>query len=678
MAGRSLSAEAALGSVLADGERSDDSEDCLMSSDEEFELDLALGGEEVAADDDDDEQISPQLSDEPSAEENFSGEMSDGDDSDDSDYDAREREPRRPVARLPRAAAPARRARGRTVTVRGRGRGRGGGGRRGRGGSGRGAPAGAGPLPENITESHSWDTQDTQPEIPAFTPHREPGAHFPDNFQPTRELDFFQLYFSMEMIGAIVNFTNTYATMKIADYNSYQSEDGSWNYCTEQEMLKLIALIIYQGIVKLPRLKMYWSTASLLHGTWARAMIPTYLRFKALLAFLHVVDPDSENPDDKLRKVRFLNDHMVERCKALFQPGQKIAVDERMVKSKARFGFKQYIQNKPTKFGFKVFALCDSALHYLYNFKVYTGRSQANQVERGLAHNVVLELVSPLFGQGYQLFTDNFYTSHKLFTELRDQHGTVAAGTCQVNRKGFPDVLRNAKAYQHRAKRGDMRYVRSSDVLSLQWMDKRCVTVLSTMHDANASIQVNRKVKQGGEVLNVVVQKPKVIDDYNFAMGGVDQFDQYISTYQVLRKTRKYWKTLYFDSIDVAIVNAHVLFKLWVAQNPGQISVAADYDQLDFRLALIRQLASIDDATPVPLLVRKGRPAAANPAQLPPGPHLPVHLDKRRECWHCKEPGKDARKSVFACSVCTTRKGQPKPFCITPERNCFLDFHSHQ
>ena len=49
----------------------------------------------------------------------------------------------------------------------------------------------------------------------------------------------------------------------------------------------------------------FWQT-SLFDGIYAHAMIPTYLRFAALLSFLKVVDPASEDPNDRLRKVRFL------------------------------------------------------------------------------------------------------------------------------------------------------------------------------------------------------------------------------------------------------------------------------------------------------------------------------------------------------------------------------------
>lgn len=57
-------------------------------------------------------------------------------------------------------------------------------------------------------------------------------------------------------------------------------------------------------------------------------------RFEALMAVLHVVDPSTEDENDKLRKVSSFIEHFKNECKALYQPFQRVAVDERMVKSK--------------------------------------------------------------------------------------------------------------------------------------------------------------------------------------------------------------------------------------------------------------------------------------------------------------------------------------------------------
>lgn len=63
-------------------------------------------------------------------------------------------------------------------------------------------------------------------------------------------------------------------------------------------------------------------------------------------------------------------------CKELFTPGKCVSIDECMVKSKGRFFFKQYIINKPTKQGFKLWVLADSATGNNGDMVVYTGKSR--------------------------------------------------------------------------------------------------------------------------------------------------------------------------------------------------------------------------------------------------------------------------------------------------------------
>jgi hypothetical protein len=65
-------------------------------------------------------------------------------------------------------------------------------------------------------------------------------------------------------------------------------------------------------------------------------------RFEAINTFFHIAttEEESANPLDPLKKVRRFHDHVKEKCLELYQPLKQLAVDERMVKSKARTHFK--------------------------------------------------------------------------------------------------------------------------------------------------------------------------------------------------------------------------------------------------------------------------------------------------------------------------------------------------
>lgn len=130
----------------------------------------------------------------------------------------------------------------------------------------------------------------------------------------------------------------------------------------------------------------------IMHGLWARSIMSRD-RFKALMGMLHVVDPSTEDETDKLCKVSSLLEVFKDKCQSLYQPFQHVSVDERMVKSKHWSGIRQYIKDKPTKWGIKLWVLADSANGYTCDFDVYTGRRNADKapsVSR-LGYDVVMK-----------------------------------------------------------------------------------------------------------------------------------------------------------------------------------------------------------------------------------------------------------------------------------------------
>jgi hypothetical protein len=62
--------------------------------------------------------------------------------------------------------------------------------------------------------------------------------------------------------------------------------------------------------------------------------------------------------DDKLTRVQALIDHVRRASQDIFQPYEKITVDERMIRSKHKFsGIRQFMKDKPVKFGIKLCVL---------------------------------------------------------------------------------------------------------------------------------------------------------------------------------------------------------------------------------------------------------------------------------------------------------------------------------
>ena len=79
------------------------------------------------------------------------------------------------------------------------------------------------------------------------------------------------------MVRNICDHTNSYAIEHISDgtHRYYAQSDGSWKETTPDEINRLIALLIYFGLVKVhTNIDRYWSIKSLYHGLWAWAIKP--------------------------------------------------------------------------------------------------------------------------------------------------------------------------------------------------------------------------------------------------------------------------------------------------------------------------------------------------------------------------------------------------------------------
>ena len=116
-------------------------------------------------------------------------------------------------------------------------------------------------------------------------------------------------------------------------------------------------------------------------------------------------------------------------------------VDEAMIPYKGRLRFKQYMKDKPTKWGIKAFVLSDArngyVYLYVYRVQIYTGKNTVVQDCTGLSSRVVLDLLEGFDNAGVQVYMDRFYSSPNLLYTL-GKKGIGCCGTVMSNRKHFP------------------------------------------------------------------------------------------------------------------------------------------------------------------------------------------------------------------------------------------------
>ena len=179
---------------------------------------------------------------------------------------------------------------------------------------------------------------------------------------------------------------------------------------------------------------MYWESSVDVRNV-AVASLMSRNRFDEIMQNLHLADNSCLDNSDKFAKVRTLLGKLNDRCLQLYLPEQIVSVDESMVPYFGRHGCKQYMKNKPVKFGYK-FWVAASPLGYAIQFYPYMGKDENYDSTVGLVGSVVAKLAeSPpqQDGSNYHIIMDNFFTSPNLLRYLKTK-GIAATGTVKVNR----------------------------------------------------------------------------------------------------------------------------------------------------------------------------------------------------------------------------------------------------
>ena len=217
----------------------------------------------------------------------------------------------------------------------------------------------------------------------------------------------------------LVEETNRFAALRVLT-----AAARPWTDTTVPELKAFIGVLIIMGIVRLPRLELYWSQKYPEINTPGISKVMTQKRFEQLFRFFHLADNSNQIPfgqpgHDKLYKVRRLLDLVSPHFEEEYTIHQECTIDEAMIPFKGRIGFKQYMKDKPTKWGIKVFVLADARNGYIRRIQVYTGKGvDCGNSSIGLCTRVVLELMAGLEYSGLILYTDNFYTSPTLYKHL--------------------------------------------------------------------------------------------------------------------------------------------------------------------------------------------------------------------------------------------------------------------
>jgi len=479
-------------------------------------------------------------------------------------------------------------------------------------------------------------------------------------------VEYFKSFFSDDLFELIVEQTNLYSVAK----------SGKSINLTVNELQDFLSIELWMGVAKLPAYTDYWS--HLMSYEKVSNIMPLK-KYQKILKNIHFNNNAEYNENDKFYKVRPLIDIIRRNCLNQEQ-GKRFSIDEMMVpyKGKKAGSRRQYIKSKPKKWGFKFF-VCSGINSLVYDFFPYCGENTFNNYNFsdyeekffGLGPKVILALVSTIPDKILSIvYFDNFFSSPELVYYLREKYGTLSLGTVQQNRLRHCPLLEEKQL--KKKGRGSFSYMcdRKKKVLTLKWLDNKPVCLISSYVSADPIKSIKRYSKE--KKSRVDVPMPKIVEEYNTHMGGVDLSDMLVALYRTGLKTHKWYMAVFSQLLDICINNAWLTYR----RDCNQLKEKKIMRLKEFRIHVAIALSGKEkpkvgrkpnknnQMEHVQKIRRTVIPRPISDIKFDRFDHFPTRVSKGR-CRHCKKG-----QTVYICTKCDTR------LCTLKNRDCFNDFHT--
>ncbi|UYV64847.1 hypothetical protein LAZ67_3002151 [Cordylochernes scorpioides] len=450
------------------------------------------------------------------------------------------------------------------------------------------------------------------------------------------ESDAFTKIIDIDMVQKIVDCTNAY----ISNIKEHFSRERDAKLTTVTEILALFGLLIMSGIKRAAHLtyKELWAVDG--SGVEIVRAIMSQDRFLFLLRCLRFDDITTRKERkklDKLAPIREFVEAFVYNCKKLYTPGEYNTIDEKLIPFRGRCGFRQYMPNKPAKYGLKIYTISDARTFYTFNFEIYCGKQPDGPYKKSNSpDDIVKRLITPISGTSRNITTDNWYTSYKLSQDLLTEHKLTLVGTLKKNKKEIPKIFlpnRNRPKYN-----SIFGFTQNTTLVSYVPKKSKAVLLLSTMHSTPPIDE------ESGFKL-----KPEIVTFYNLTKGGVDMVNQMCGTYSVGRRTNRWPLCLFFDLLNVAGINSEIIFKSLNINSPRvprriflkNISLQLFQDPLKIRSQLKNLPRSLHD-----LIILHCKKAESPEIEM----SVESEPKKRKRCYVC--PSTKGSMTQIICYKC--------------------------
>ena len=317
---------------------------------------------------------------------------------------------------------------------------------------------------------------------------------------------------------------------------------------TSDELKTFIALQYARGICgKNHSLRFLWNSGfgpSIFKDNMTRE------RFQKLQRWLRFDDSSKRTErrkTDPFTHIRQIFELFTLNCRSTYKPHFTLSVDEQLMSSKNRCSFITYMPNKPDKFGIKFWMVVDNETKYVYNILPYLGAyERESRAGRRLSDDVVFRLLEGLFNKGYNVTTDNFFTSSQLAHSLR-MRGTTMVGTMRPNRCRSVQFLTSTMLQPYES--------------SFHWDDEWKQLIVKYQSRKQTHVVLLSTMHRLFEIDDTPKRKPLVVKFYNQNKCGVDIVDGMLKMYTCRSTSRRWPIAVWGNMLDIAALNAWICYR---------------------------------------------------------------------------------------------------------------------
>lgn len=290
------------------------------------------------------------------------------------------------------------------------------------------------PTPKRKKKTPSTTYNWTKEDIPHI--NRDTTFEPSSNSEVLDPLEYFTKFLSLDIINDIVDQTNIYSTQAM----------GKCLNTNPKEITDFFSILLFMGVINLPSYEDYWASDTRIEQI---AELMPVKRFKRLRRLIHFNNNDNitEDTTDRYFKIR----PFIEKVRQNFRrhhTENQYSIDETMISYKGtRAGnLRQYIKNKPHKWGYKFFVIAGVS-GYILDFIPYQGAGtfrelkgtvnelSQSECDMGVGAGIVIALSKSLHDANKAtVFFDNYFASLPLFTYLKNNMNIYSLGTLRSNR----------------------------------------------------------------------------------------------------------------------------------------------------------------------------------------------------------------------------------------------------